>query len=69
MGEEKKEKYLAEERYCGPKVMAPQNPFGLPRKEIKWYPTINHELCTGSTAVSEIVLLYITLFNNSLHDA
>lgn len=58
MGEEKKEKYLAEERYYGEKAIAPQNPFGLPRKEIKWYPTIDYSKCDPknvTTSASTIV--------------
>ncbi|MGQ9624443.1 MAG: ATP-binding protein [Candidatus Bathycorpusculaceae bacterium] len=48
MDEEKRGKYLAEERYYGEKVIAPQNPYGLPRKEIEWYPRIDYEKCDPS---------------------
>ncbi|MBO3802525.1 MAG: ferredoxin family protein [Candidatus Brockarchaeota archaeon] len=42
---EGKKKYLAEERYYGEKVTAPQQPYGLPRKEIEWYPRIDYGKC------------------------
>jgi NAD-dependent dihydropyrimidine dehydrogenase PreA subunit len=37
--------YRSEERYYGEKVIAPQNPYGFPRKEIDWYPRIDYDKC------------------------
>ena len=42
------EKYRSEERYYGEKIIAPQEPYGLPRKEIDWYPRIDPEKCDPS---------------------
>lgn len=43
------EKYLQNERYYGEKLTTPPEPYGLPRREIAWYPTVDPDKCDPST--------------------